>query len=178
MSDLSIDPLYREITEQQKVWWCRVSPKIGRQGDFVARPWRTVGGNEGIESLDALLALREHDHLCQREFPFFHRVEVSCPTCRTSGPDYFRGPCDFCNRSGRKVLAVGSEELPFLLAIEADPLDDAPRLIYSDWLIDQDRDQDAEAIRQLPSYAIRIIKPRNPALLTPGGSHESVSSLS
>ena len=78
------------------------------------------------------------------------------------GSSYFRGPCDFCNRTGRKVLAVGSEELPFLLAIEADPLDDAPRLIYADWLIEQDRDQDAEAIKQLLSSAIRIIRSRNP----------------
>jgi uncharacterized protein (TIGR02996 family) len=162
MKDLSIDPVYRDIATAQRAWWCRVSPKIGRPGDYVAKPWTTVKGTDGIESLDALLAVKEHDRLCQRKFPFYHRVEVSCPTCRLRN-SYFHGPCSFCNRTGRKVLAVGSEELPFLLAIEADQLDDAPRLVYSDWLIDQGRDQDAEVMRQIPSSAIRIIRPSNTA---------------
>ncbi len=162
MADLSIDPVYREITAQQGAWWCRVSPKVGRPGDYVARPWATVRGADGVESLDALLALREHDRLCRRAFPFYHRVEVSCPSCRTPEGSYFRGPCDFCNRTGRRVLAVGPEELPFVLAIEADPLDDEPRLIYADWLIDRGRDQDAEAVRQLPSHAVRVVRPRHP----------------
>jgi uncharacterized protein (TIGR02996 family) len=162
MLNLSIDPLYREITTQQAAWWCRVSPKVGRPGDYVARPWTTIRGGEGIESLDALLAVREHDRLCRRDFPFYHRVELSCPTCRTPGGSYLRGPCDFCHRTGRKVLAVGPEELPFILAIEAAPLDEAPRLIYSDWLIEQGRDQDADAVRQLPSNAISVFRPRNP----------------
>jgi uncharacterized protein (TIGR02996 family) len=162
MDDLSIDPLYRDITQEQRAWWCRVSPKVGRQGDYVARPWTTVQGADGIESLDALLALREHDRLCGRTFPFYHRVELACPTCRVLGSSYFHGPCDFCHRTGRKVLAAGPEELPFLLAIEADPQDEAPRLIYSDWLTEQGRDQDAQAVRRLPSYAIRIVRPEPP----------------
>jgi uncharacterized protein (TIGR02996 family) len=162
MADLFIDPLYRQITEEQRAWWCRVSPKVGRPGDFVARPWTTVRGADAVESLDALLALREHDRLCRRSFPFYHRVEVACPTCRVPGPEYFRGPCDFCNRTGRKVLAVGGDELPFLLAIEDRPDDDAPRLIYADWLIEQGRDRDAEAVKAIPSHAIQIIRPRSP----------------
>ena len=44
MADLSIDPLYREITAEQRAWWCRVSPKVGRPGDYVARSWTTVRG--------------------------------------------------------------------------------------------------------------------------------------
>jgi uncharacterized protein (TIGR02996 family) len=127
----------------------------------VARAWRTIRGEDAIESLDALLALREHDQLCERSFPFFHRVEIACPSC-LPGPDYLRGPCHFCNRSGRKVLAVGEEELPLLLAIEAEPDDEAPRLIYSDWLEEQGRDQEAEAMKQLSSHAIQIIRPSCP----------------
>jgi uncharacterized protein (TIGR02996 family) len=129
----------------------------------VARPWTAVKGADAVESLDALLALREHDRLCQRTFPFYHRVELACPTCRIAGHDYARGPCDFCHRTGRKVLAVGPEELPFVLAVEADPLDDSPRLIWSDWLIDHGRDQDAEAVRQLPSHAVHIVRPPEPS---------------
>jgi uncharacterized protein (TIGR02996 family) len=56
----------------------------------------------------------------------------------------------------------GADELPFLLAIEGRPDDDAPRLIYSDWLIEQGRDRDAEAVKAIPSHAIQIIRPRSP----------------
>ena len=38
-------------------------------------------------------------------------------------------------------------EDPFLAAVLADPLDDAPRLIYADWLDEQDRSDRAEFIR-------------------------------
>ncbi|MBO0699698.1 MAG: ribosomal protein L7/L12 [Zavarzinella sp.] len=40
-----------------------------------------------------------------------------------------------------------SDEEAFLAAIRANPADDAPRLVYADWLREQGRHEQAEAIR-------------------------------
>lgn len=63
---LNCDPVYTMLTRRERRWWCRVSPKPDREGDYVAQYREMVKGVEGIELLDALLLLTKHDRLVRR----------------------------------------------------------------------------------------------------------------
>ena len=61
---LRCDPLYTEMCYLRGACWCRVSPKVGRTGDYVARPWKNVGTGPVNPSVCRLV--NWHDKLCSR----------------------------------------------------------------------------------------------------------------
>lgn len=63
MDWLKCDPLYTRFCLQRREWACRVSPKVGRANDYVARYWKEVG--EGSEDRDAVELVAYHDSLIQ-----------------------------------------------------------------------------------------------------------------
>ncbi len=64
MEALKCDPLYTQFCVQRREWSCRVSPKKGRENDYVARYWVTIG--EGQEDEGAVELVRYHDELITR----------------------------------------------------------------------------------------------------------------
>ncbi len=61
MDWLKCDPLYTRFCLQRREWACRVSPKVGRANDYVARYMMEVG--EGCEDKDAVELVAYHDSL-------------------------------------------------------------------------------------------------------------------
>lgn len=61
MRRLSCDPLYTRLCASRGEWACRVSPKVGRKGDYVARYWTTIG--DGKEDEGAMELVKYHDEL-------------------------------------------------------------------------------------------------------------------
>lgn len=59
MERLKCDPLYVKFCVLRNTFACRVSPKIGRANDYVARPWTTIG--YGKECPLVMETVRYHD---------------------------------------------------------------------------------------------------------------------
>lgn len=60
---LNADPLYLKLCNQRKVFGVRVSPKLNRTGDFIARYVCTLGGAEDPEIVEVVE--RFHDSYLQ-----------------------------------------------------------------------------------------------------------------
>jgi uncharacterized protein (TIGR02996 family) len=163
MQDLWVDPYYRQATHKQGEWWCRVSPKPGRQGDFTAAYWQTVRGSRGKELPAAREMLQVHDELCRRVLPFRHVVRVTCHLCPENEYGRKLRACGYCGGKGHRYVYLPQSEIQFFRAIEADRQDDAPRLIFSDRLTELGEDDAAvEMVRAAVSWSLHEVTVRTP----------------
>lgn len=64
---LGCDPAYVEITRFKQAWACRVGPKPGRGGDYVAAYWATIGEPEYTP--EVLARIKQHDELIEKNRP-------------------------------------------------------------------------------------------------------------
>ncbi len=60
---LHVDPLYRNYTREKAGYACRVSPKQGRAGDYVARRWCEIGSGSWHPS--CRWWVDTHDVICE-----------------------------------------------------------------------------------------------------------------
>lgn len=167
MENLSCDPIYRQLAAKQDAWWCRVSPKVGRRDDYVARYWMTVRGVRGREDDDALRQLDIHDRLCDRLFEQRHLVLMRCRLCRLEEDVLGDGyvclrrdmGCGLCHGKGHTYVDVGAASGDFLRALKANRTEPADMVEWSDLLLDTGvPEQVAENVRRLDPWDVSLVE--------------------